>query len=113
MGNSDFTRTERQRKVLTALFQKCKGMSLPQLQNLMEKALPMITTDMTNREILSYLTDIVPMLGDMKVNTNRIPADGTFTEPTIRGMSVLLPDLAANRAILEDIINRTTRPTED
>ena len=113
VGNSDFTRTERQRKVLTALFQKCKGMSLPQLQNLMEKVLPMITTDMTNREILSYLTDIVPMLGDMKVNTNRIPADGTFTEPTIRGMSVLLPDLEANRNILDDIMNRTTRPTED
>lgn len=114
IGNGDFTRTERQRKVLNALFEKCRGMSLSQLQKLMEKALPMITTDMTNREILDYLTDLVPMLGDMKVNTNRIPADGTFTDPFITGVgSMLLPDLEANRAILNEIMTRTTRLTDD
>lgn len=104
IGNSDFTRTERQRKVLSALFEKCRNMSLPQLQELMEKALPLITTDLSNKQIMGYLVEIVPLLGDIKVNTNRIPADGTFTEPTIRGMSVLLPDLEANRAVLQDIM---------
>ena len=34
VGNGDFTRTERQRKVLNALFEKCRGMSLSQLQKL-------------------------------------------------------------------------------
>lgn len=110
VGNGDFTRTERQRKVLNALFEKCRGMSLSQLQNLMEQVLPMITTDMTNREILDYMTDLVPLLGDMQVNTNRIPADGTFTEPYISGIgSVLVPDLEANRAILDEIMTRTSR----
>lgn len=114
IGNGDFTRTERQRKVMNALFEKCRGMSLSQLQKLMEKALPMITTDLTNREILDYLTDLVPMLTDMQVNTNRIPADGTFTDPFITGVgSVLVPDLEANRAILNEIMTRTVRPLED
>lgn len=114
VGNSDFTRTERQRKVLNALFEKCRGMSLTQLQKLMEKVLPMITTDLTNRQILDYLTDLVPMLGDMQVNTNRIPADGTFSDKYITGVgSVLLPDLEANRAILNEIMTRTVRPAED
>ena len=109
VGNGDFSRTERQRKVLNALFEKCRGMSLSQLQTLMENVLPLITTDMTNRQILDYLVDMVPMLGDMQVNNNRIPADDTYQYASIRGMSVLLPDLAANRALLEDIMTRTTR----
>lgn len=113
IGNGDFTRTERQRKVINSLFEKCRGMSLPQLQKLMEKVLPLITTDMSNREILECLTDVVPMLGAMKVDTKRIPADGTFKYASIRGMSVLLPDLEANRAILNDIMVRTARLAED
>ena len=113
VGNGDFTRTERQRKVLSALFEKCRGMNLAQLQKLMENVLPLITTDMTNREILDYLVDVVPMLGSTQVNTNRIPADDTFQYASVRGMSVLLPDLEANRNILGDIMNRTTRPAND
>lgn len=114
IGNGDFTRTERQRKVINALFEKCRGMSLSQLQNLMEKVLPMITTDLTNRQILDYLTDLVPMLGDMQVNTNRIPADGTYSDKYIIGVgSVLLPDLEANRVILNEIMTRTVRPAKD
>ena len=73
----------------------------------------MITTDMTNRQILDYMTDLVPMLGDMQVNTNRIPADDTYKYASIRNMSVLLPDLEANRAILNEIMTRTVRPLED
>ena len=71
---------------------------------LMEKALPMITTDMTNRQILDYLTRIVPMLGSMKVATQQIPAEGTYKYAYIREMSVLLPDLEKNREILKKIV---------
>lgn len=104
VGNGDFSRTERQRKVMNALFEKCKGMSLTQLKGLMEKALPMITTDMTNRQILDYLTQIVPMLGNMKVSTQQIPAEGTYRYAFIQDMSVLLPDLEKNREILKKIV---------
>lgn len=113
IGDGDFTRTERQRKILDALFEKCRGMSLTQLKNLMEKALPMITTDLTNREILDYLVELVPMLRDIKVSTSRIPADGTYKYASIRGMSVLLPDLEANRVILDEIMARTVRPADN
>ena len=114
IGNGDFTRTERQRKVLNALFEKCRGMSLPQLQKLMEKALPMITTDMTNRELMNLLTDMVPLLGDMQVNTNRIPADGSFSDAFVTGVgSVLIPDLEATRDSIKEIMTRTTRPNND
>lgn len=106
IGNGDFSRTARQRKVLSALLEKCRGMSLNQMKNLTERILPMITTDMTNRQILDYTMEIVPMLGDLKVTSQRIPADDTFKYATIRDMSVLVPDLEANREVLKTILNK-------
>lgn len=101
-GGSDFGRTQRQRNVINLIFQKCKGMNLVQLNNLLTNILPMVTTDMTNKEILSYLTDIFPMLSDADIKTQRIPADGTYKYGySDKGRSVLLVDFAANREILK------------
>ena len=104
-GNADFDRTERQRKVVGALIEKCRGMNLSQLKGLMEKALPMLTTDLSNREILGYIIDLLPMLTNLKVNTQRIPVDGTYQSAWVREMSVLIPDLEANREILKNTLN--------
>jgi len=100
IGDGDFGRTERQRKVISALIEKCKGMNLTKLNKLMEEALPMLTTDLTNREILNYIVDLLPILTNLKVNTQRIPADGTYQYAWIDEKSVLLPDLEANRELL-------------
>ena len=105
IGNGDFSRTERQRKVINALLEKCKGMSVSQLNGLMEQALPMITTDLSTREMLNYITQLVPMLSGMKVSTQQIPADDTFKYAYIRNMSVLVPDLAKNREIMQNIMD--------
>lgn len=108
IGNSDFSRTERQRKVLGALLEKCRGMSLIQLKALVEKALPMLTTNLSNREILNYMGEILPMLGDLNAKNMRIPADGTFYDSYISGVgSVLVPDLEANRKLLEECMAKT------
>ncbi len=104
VGNGDFTRTQRQRKLVSAVVEKCRGMSVAQLNSLLETVLPMITTDMTNQQIWNYMAAILPILKDLKLNTQQIPADGTFKYASIRGMSVLLPDLEANRKILKSIM---------
>lgn len=101
IGDGDFDRTERQRKVISALIEKCKKMNLTQLNKLMEEVLPMLTTDLTNREILNYLVDMLPMLTNLKINTQRIPADGAYQYGWIDEKSVLLPDLEANRELLK------------
>lgn len=100
VGSGDFSRTERQREVLNALFEKCKKMSVSKLNAMAESILPEIRTDMTKKEILNYLMDLLPMLGDMTITNQRIPADDTFKYATINGRSVLLADMEANRAIL-------------
>ncbi len=104
VGDGDFGRTERQRKVIAALVEKCKDMNLTQLKNLMVEVLPLLTTDLTNREILNYIIDLLPVLSNLKVNTQRIPADGTYRYAWIKDMSVLLPDLEENRELLKHCI---------
>lgn len=106
VGNSDFSRTARQRKVITALVNKSRSLNLSQANALVQQILPLITTDMTNREILDYTIKLLPLLKDLKINTQQIPAAGTFKYASVRGMSVLVPDLAANRAIMEGIMDK-------
>lgn len=104
VGNGDFGRTERQRKVLNALLEMAKDMSVKELNNLLRKFLPLLTTDMTTSEIFGYALNIVPLLKDLEVSTVQIPAEGAYTMTMIRGMSVLLPDLEKNNQILEEIM---------
>ncbi len=100
VGNGDFERTERQRTVLNTLFEKCKDLSVLELNNLLQKLLPYLTTDMTNSEILGYTVDLFPMMSDLTVQTQRVPADGTFSNAYIDGMAVLKVDIEANKEIL-------------
>lgn len=104
IGNGDFERTERQRKVLNILFEKCKDLSVLELDKLLQKILPYVTTDMTNKQILEYATMVFPMFSDLKVNTQRIPEDGEFWYAYVDEMSVLRVDFEANKAILAEIM---------
>ncbi len=106
VGSGDFSRTKRQRDVLSAVLEKCKSLGLTQLNSLLESILPLITTDMSNREIMDCFVDVAPMLGSMKLTTQRIPLDDTYKYASIRGMSVLMPDLEANRQFLKELMTK-------
>ncbi|MDO5294393.1 MAG: LCP family protein [bacterium] len=107
-GNGDFRRTERQRIVLQAIFTKAKSLSINELINMMTNVLPYISTDLTNDEIMSYMKSIL-MMGTTQINQFRIPAEGTYTDETIRSMKVLVPDIPENAAKLQDFIfNKAT-----
>lgn len=98
--DSDFGRANRQRKVLTALVEKCRDLSLLELNSLIDTLLPYVTTDMSNSQITGYVMSLFPMLADCTIATQHIPADNAYTPTMIRGMSVLLPDIEKNREIL-------------
>ena len=100
--DSDFGRTGRQRTVINALINKAKGLSLSEMNKLLKAILPTLTTDMTNAQILGYAADILPMISEMELVSQRIPADGAYKDAYISGMSVLLPDLEKNREVLKD-----------
>lgn len=102
-GHGDWERTERQRRVLETAFGKVKDMSVQELTELADTMLPCFTTDMTNAEILRLL--YIVAAGRMTMGeTHRLPVDGTYSEQSIRGMAVLVPDLEQNSALLHGYI---------
>lgn len=103
--DSDFNRTQRQRTVMLAAYERCKDLSLTQLYRLLDKVLPLMTTDMSNSEIMGYAADILPIMSELKIETLRIPADGAYRNAWVRNMSVLMPDLEANRRLLQEIMS--------
>ncbi len=76
--DTDYRRAERQRAVLTALMEAYKNQPMDQMLRTLEQILPMITTNMSNAEILGHAVDLFPMLAGSTVNTLRIPLEGTF-----------------------------------
>ena len=104
--DSDFGRTGRQRKVLLAMAAAVKNQKLSTLLGMLDQVLPLVTTNMTDKQIIGYATDFFPMLsGD--IETQYIPAPGTYTDEYVSGLGAcLIPDLEKNRQILRDILGR-------
>jgi len=102
--DSDFGRTNRQRKVINALLDKARDMDLNQKKGLIDTVFPLVSTDMTNAEIITYAITFFPILKDLQVTSQAIPAQGTYRSAYVRGMAVLLPDYEANRKILQDTL---------
>ena len=71
----DFKRTERQRDVLSALFQKFKTSSISDLTIMMNEILPLVSTNLTNTEIISIVSKVLGM-GIPQIEQSRFPLDG-------------------------------------
>ena len=99
VGNSDWERTERQRKVLIAAFNKVKTMSAKELYGLVDRVMPYIETDLSYSQIIDLMKIVFSKGEDgntMEIaGTLRIPVDGRGA--MIEGIgSVLQCDLARN-----------------
>ncbi len=103
----DFERTERQRKVLTALIGKVKSLNLRQINNLVFEIAGMITTDMTNSEITGYVVECFPLLKELKINTQRIPADHTYRFGDVGNVGdCIIIDFEENRKLLAEALTK-------
>ncbi len=99
----DFDRTEHQRILMSAIFEKVKASDLTQLDALLDAILPGITTDMTETQILSWIV-LAPTILQYDFQTYRIPIDGSYQGVTIGGASMLSIDFDSNIAELHRII---------
>ena len=95
--DSDFQRTSRQRKVLNAIFNNIRNCSVPELLGLVDEILPILTTDMTNSDIMSLAIKYAPAVAGLKIDTHSVPSDGNYKAAMIRGMAVKVPDLYLNK----------------
>lgn len=103
VGNADFERTQRQRTVLEKAFEKAKEMNLLDLNSLLNRLLPEVSTDMSEKEVLFLLLK-GPVFLQYDLKSLRIPADGTYESLRVNGMEVLGVDLEENRKLLEEEI---------
>lgn len=103
--DGDFSRTNRQRQLLTALLEKYKSSDLTTMLVLLEEILPMITTDMTKDEIFAYVTELFPLLLNCRIVTQHIPVDGGYYDAKIDGAQVLVPYMDVNiQALMDSLV---------
>ena len=103
VGHSDWERTERQRKVLTAIFNKLKSEEVSKILDEAGEVIQYVTTDLMPDELMGYVYTIADGNIDMGENY-RIPVDGTYTSETIEGKSVLVPSLSKNAEYLKEYL---------
>ena len=72
-------------------------MRLKDILSLLDNAADMISTDLKKTQLISLAMELYPMLQSCTLVSQRIPADGTYTNETICGMAVLVADLEAAR----------------
>lgn len=73
-AGGDGERTERQRIVLEKLFDKLKQLSPSQYDKLLDEFMPMITTNLSSRQILGLASKVASM-SDSKLIQDRFPKD--------------------------------------
>lgn len=103
-GSGDFARTQRQRNVISAIFEKSRNLDLLQINELMLSLTDVITTNLTSAEIMSYVVQFYPKLQQLaSPESVRIPADGTYYLGWVdRVGSVVVADFDENRKVVAD-----------
>ncbi len=101
--DSDFGRTNRQRVLIGAIVAKCKTLSIGELTGLIKTVSPYLTTNMSSSEIATMGLRVLPALTG-EFGQMSIPADGTYTGKTIRGMDVIVSDLEENTRLLHEFL---------
>lgn len=92
---TDFGRTERQRKILNYIFNELRGLSLLEYNEILSSILPLVNTNLKEKEIFNHLLALPDYLDYCFVHWN-IPMEGTYDYLEIRGMSVLGIDFDKN-----------------
>lgn len=98
---TDFGRTERQRKVLGAVMKKLPLAMAANSSDLIDGLFPYLTTNLTQAEVYQLTLNAAKYLS-YDVEQMTIPAEGTYSNATIRQMMVLQVDFDANKKLLRE-----------
>ena len=105
--DSDMERGNRQRKLITAIINRVKDMSLKDLNKMIDDILPMIVTNMSNEDITNCILELLPLLPKLEIVSNQCPAEGTYSGQIVEiygvNSGVIVPNLQKNRELLTAI----------
>lgn len=100
---TDFGRTERQRKILSAVIKKLPLTAVTNMKELVDGLFPNLTTNLTKNECLR-LSLQAGKLAAYELVQSSVPVGGTYSNASIRGMAVLQVDFEANKKYLREQI---------
>ncbi|MCM1132942.1 MAG: LCP family protein [Ruminococcus flavefaciens] len=102
VGNADFERTERQRRVMELAVNKIKTFVPSAISNISDSVMPNVTTNMTSQEL--YLLSLrVPLLVGYETKQLQIPAENTYYGDYREGSGdSLIVDFDSNYNIIKE-----------
>jgi LCP family protein required for cell wall assembly len=101
--DNDFGRTQRQRKVITAIISKATKTNPFKLVDVVKQVLPNISTNIDRNGLLSLgMGAFAYMRYDIK--QQQIPAEGTWWNQRVNGQDVLKLNFEKNKEILKEFI---------
>ncbi len=107
VGNGDYARTERQRKVISRIVAQMKGADVSTLYSAAMAGMDSVVTNLSTQEITGYAMEAVDILG-YEIVQMRIPIEGSFEECSVDDsgaqMSVLWPNYSWNAKQLKKFL---------
>ena len=105
--DSDFMRTKRQRKVITAMVEKALQTELGELVTLAETVAPLVKTNLTSDEILDLgMGALKDKAFAYDIVQHQVPADGTWSSRNISNVgSSLVMDMDENIELLHSFLS--------
>ena len=103
IGNADFERTERQRRVIDLVMNKLKSFNPVMLKNLSTKVLPDVTTNMDTAQ-LYFLSLRGPIMLGYDRAPMQIPAEGTYYGDSTPSGDALIVDFDTNYEMIKNSV---------
>lgn len=110
--DSDFMRTQRQRKVISAIVDKAKKTDIKTLLETANEVVSMVETDIDSDSLMSLGLNGLKYLR-YDIAQQQIPADGTWKNATKNRQAVLQMDLEKNREIVQSFVFDKAQIKED
>lgn len=110
-ATSDYTRTERQRKLMAAVADQMKrGTTLIQLPSILKEVTPYVQTNVSSMDMLK-LSSLGLQLNTQEPGNYQLPPMGMFRE-SHRAGSVLIPDVDQVQSFIQEKFQPATPNTE-
>lgn len=110
--DSDFYRTQRQRKVLSAVIDQLKTMEINEILNILNEAFPYITTSLSQSEMKKLGMNALSYVS-YETFQQQIPADKTWKDGNVNGSYVIDFDIAENKTILQSFVYGKAEKAEE
>lgn len=101
--DSDFQRTSRQHLVLLGVVKQLTQMDFVSLAKLAATNMTRVKTDIQLEDV-NALLPLLMNAGNLRMRSTHVPFEGAYSDETINGMMVLVPNLDRNKKQIRDFL---------